>query len=633
MIWLIIAIISLLVGHLLKVYRWRLFIELYESPSIGVLLKSLSVAHAINFVIPFHVGDIYRIIYSGKHFVNGIKFSLSTVIIEHYIDLIILAGICSILFLLGHNTIGTMVMFAAIASTIILLTIVTMHWNHKTKNCVVKVAELFNPRIELSILGMVWTFVSIFKQLVGAISKTRVIGSTIIMWLFYMFSYWCFAEMLQSAEVNIRLREVVDILFSPRSILNESIYNSGGQSYLAATYCSIYILIPLILIYIASFFYEDMKNEDNSRYHHSIIPHVNANEALLFLETFFKGNMGGAYLKGFLEVNKDINILADYSAGSNAVTLLCTDGAKTFFRKFAIGDDGEKLYNQVKWIKEHERNLNLAQIITVRKERGYCSYDMLYNDSAEGLFTYMHTHKAEQTWTILHRILEDLDANLYKNKAIAESKMVSDYIEQKVTNNLQKIKLSPVLKDLLKYEKLIINGIEYHNLPYYYELLSDSKLSDIFKDSNVCDAHGDLTVENIIYQGGSYYLIDPNPENILSSSDLDFGKLLQSLHGGYEFLMRIHDFSVRGNYIDFVFIRSMVYDYLHQQLRQYIASKYGNNALKMTYYHEVVHWLRLIPYKLKQLGEGAVVFYAGMIMVLNNIEKMNFNDVVEKSNK
>ena len=629
MIWLIIAIISLLVGHLVKLYRWRLFIEIYESPSISVLLKSLSVAHAINFVIPFHVGDIYRIIYSGKHLANGIKFSLSTVVIEHYIDLIVLAGICSILFVLGHNTIGTMVMFAAIASTIILLTIVTMHWNHKTKIYVVEVAEIFNPRIELSILGMVWTFVSIFKQLVGAISKSLVIVSTIFMWLSYMFSYWCFAEALQSVDVNIRLREVVDILFSPRSILNESIYNSDGQMYLVVSYCSIYILIPLVLIYIASFFYDDQKNEDNSIYHHSIIPHVNANDALFFLETFFKGNIGGAYLKGFLEVNKDVNIMADYSAGSNAVTLLCTDGTTTFFRKFAIGDDGKKLYNQVKWIKEHQRDLNLAQILTVRKEKDYCSYDMVYNESAEGLFTYMHTHTAEQTWIILHHLLVDLDVNLYKNKGVPKSEMVSDYIEKKVTNNLKKIIGSTVLRGLLKYEKLIINGNEYHNLPYYYEQLSDSKLSVIFRESTACDVHGDLTIENIIYQEGSYYLIDPNPENILNSSDLDWGKLLQSLHGGYEFLMRIHDFSVRGNQIDFVFIRSMVYDYLHQQLSQYIISRYGIKVMKTTYYHEIVHWLRLIPYKLNQLGEGAVVFYAGLIMVLNDIEKMDFNDAIE----
>ena len=72
-------------------------------------------------------------------------------------------------------------------------------------------------------------------------------------------------------------------------------------------------------------------------------------------------------MKGFMEVNKDVSILEDHSAGSNAVTLLCTDGTATFYRKFAIGIDGEKLYNQIRWLQEHQKVLALPKIINVKK--------------------------------------------------------------------------------------------------------------------------------------------------------------------------------------------------------------------------------------------------------------------------
>ena len=130
--WLIIAIMSLLLGHIVKVYRWCLFIESYEKPKVNVLLKSLSVAHAINFLIPFHVGDVYRIWYSGKKMANGIKFSFATIIVEHYIDLIVLALICLVLYAMGHNTMGMMVLVATFAATIVLLTIFTMSWDNIT---------------------------------------------------------------------------------------------------------------------------------------------------------------------------------------------------------------------------------------------------------------------------------------------------------------------------------------------------------------------------------------------------------------------------------------------------------------------------------------------------------------------
>ena len=256
MIWLILAVVALLLGHLVKVYRWLLFIELYEKPTVSVLLKSLSIAHAINFIIPFHVGDLYRIWYSGRRMINGIKFSLATIIVEHYIDLLVLACLCVVLYAIGHNTMGTVVLVATVAATVVLLTVITMKWDDKTKSIIVRFAEIFNSTIELSLLGFIWTFVSIFKKLISSMSKTQVLVSTSVMWLLYLGSYWCFAESLQNMGVNIRLRDVVDIFFNKSSIMNADLYSFSGNRSIMPFYVSIYVLLPLAIIFIASYFYE-----------------------------------------------------------------------------------------------------------------------------------------------------------------------------------------------------------------------------------------------------------------------------------------------------------------------------------------------------------------------------------------
>lgn len=625
MVWLVIAIVSLLAGHLMKVYRWWLFIEQYEKPSVSVLLKSLSIAHAINFIIPFHVGDIFRIWYSGKRMVNGVKFSLATIIVEHYIDLIVLALLCVVLYVIGHNTMGMMVLLMTIAATVVLLTVVTMRWDNKTKRAIVSFAEIFNSRIELRILGLTWTFVAIFKKLISSISKARVVASTGLMWVLYMMSYWCFAESLQSKGFYIRLRDVVDIFFNQSSIINPHLYDYGGSLTVLTIYVSIYVLLPLLTIFIASYLYDKNKNAaiSSGSNGNSVIPHVNSRDALSFLETFFKGNIGGAYLKGFLEVNKDVSILEDYSAGSNAVTLLCTDGTTTFYRKFAIGTDGEKLYDQIRWLQEHHQVIALPHIIKVKREDNYCFYDMEYKVNTQNFFTYIHTHNVEQSWTILKETLEVMRSRLYQFDDHADLSTINKYVEQKAVKNLNCIKNSPILTDMLKYQDVYVNGVRYANLRSFERFFNINHLSEVFYESPICDIHGDLTIENIICDEDSYYLIDPNTGNILECPYLDLGKLFQSLHGGYEFLMRVRDVSVSENRINFTYMRSSAYDALYQCLRKYILDTYNEQVLCQVYYHELIHWLRLMPYKLNHLGERSLIFYAGMLMVLNNIFSFN----------
>ena len=118
---------------------------------------------------------------------------------------------------------------------------------------------------------------------------------------------------------------------------------------------------------------------------------------------------------------------------------------------------------------------------------------------------------------------------------------------------------------------------------------------------------------------GGFYLIDPNPGNIHESSFLDYAKLLQSLHGGYEFMMKTDSVSVTGSSIDFVYTRSAVYDRLYSFLLCYFEEHFTPQEVKSIFYHELVHWLRLMPYKLRKDARRAPMFYAGLVMAANDV--------------
>ena len=64
------------------------------------------------------------------------------------------------------------------------------------------------------------------------------------------------------------------------------------------------------------------------------------------------------------------------------------------------------------------------------------------------------------------------------------------------------------------------------------------------------------------------------------------------------------------------------YNQLFKAVTEYLEEQFGKDAVRSIFYHEIIHWLRLMPYKIEKNGERSVLFYAGLIMVLNDVEKM-----------
>lgn len=615
------------VGHIFKMVRWSKFIEIYEEPQKGNLLRALSIGHILNYVLPFHAGDIFRIVIAGRKMRNGIGFSFATVIVEHYIDIIVVAAIFVGIQIGGgiSTSLNSIVFYGIFLTVVIPITYLLIRFNKYIKVAIRQFATIFNDRIELSILFFAWSLISSFKDMYRKISIQVVCLWTVLMWASYLLSYWLIAESVKLSGYEYRLRDVFNMMFSSSS-MKSLVYSNSLELLECKTLIiiGIYLLFPLFILYAVSVIV-NKRHADQS--YINLLPHVNPADRLNFLEAFFSGNSNEQH-KGFLDINKDINILQDFSAGSNATTMLCMNKDVAFYRKYSFGQDSEKLWQQIVWINNNAGKLPLPKILNVIHKPNICCYDMAYSSSAIGFFQYIHSNPIEQSWSILKTVLETLNSSLYINQRPSDRITVKKYISEKVAKNLQTIKESYLFKDLLKYDTIVVNGTEYENLPILEELLSEKKLIDIFANDSYSDIHGDLTIENIICntskqsEKGGFYIIDPNVGNIHNSMYLEYGKLLQSLHGGYEFMMKTKSVKVEGNHIDFTFTRSSAYDYLFAALDEYILEHFGIEGHKSIYYHESIHWLRLMPYKLRKDKERAAMFYAGLVMVLNKIKDL-----------
>ena len=638
-IFLIVAIITLSLAHFIKILRWRLFIEIYEEPRNRNLIQALSLGYLINLFFPFRViGDFFRAIYSGKKMKNSYSLSFSTVIVDRILDIITVGILFYIFYIFSiyNKQIEKSFRFYMLFSVLIISLIILFYFLKRyIKIISLKVASLFNTNIELNILKFMWALIWNFKDIFLKINKFKILIITTLMWLLYTFSYYLFSLFLLSQNYNFRLVDIFFLLFSKDIFGTDFLLIEKKVS----IFFYIYMITPIIIMLLISKFFMiktySKKNHREIEDYFNLFPNQDNKEKLEFLRKYFL-DKDKSYIDNYLKINQKITIIRDFSAGSNATTMLCMKKDEIFYRKYSF-EDIEKLYEQVEWIIENKkRKLPLPEIIRKEKTNNYCYYDMLYKPSSIPLFEYIHSMPFEETWEMIENILKKLEEVLYTNKLRkADTESINKYIDLKVRDNIAKIYDSKILKKLLRYDEVIINGKSYKNLSYYLKYLSKEYLYNIFKDDIYSDIHGDLTIENIICNLNTmeekYYIIDPNSGNIDNSANLDYAKILQSIHGGYEFMMRTYDISVEENQINFLFIKSQAYSYLYKKLNEYMNSKFEKEKIRSIYFHEIVHWLRLMPYKLKKDGKRALIFYSGLLMVLNDvIEKYGDRDENKK---
>ncbi|MDD7474247.1 MAG: lysylphosphatidylglycerol synthase transmembrane domain-containing protein [Pseudomonadota bacterium] len=619
------AVFLMVLGHIFKAKRWALFISVYEKSNTLNLLNALSIGHILNSVLPIRIGDVFRIFYAGKKLKNGKSFSFATVVADLYVELLTVGFIfiilsCNYKEKTDLEFVKNIYIFSCLAT--ILITIFACIFRKEIKLFIAKIASVFNAKIEFNILFASYLALASIKDIVLKINKYKFIFYTIIMWIGYLTSYYVFSLALKNVTPNYNFADIFVSFFT-----GINLYSINNEFFLL---WSGYLILPLLITFLCSILVKE--RQDDVENYKSTLPQLNESDKLAFLKTYYAEENRDA-LRTYLEINNDVTILEDKSAGSNASTLLVmANNGEMFFRKYAFNDDSIKLIEQIDWIKSHFGRIPLPNILNVKKKKNFVSYDMPASTNFLSYFEFIHTMPFSYSSKVLDKVLNDIRNNIHnENLRKADSETVKKYIQSKVTKNL-KIILNDdkYIKDLEEYDEIIVNGVNLKNLKYYEKVFNENNLQEIFINDSYSDIHGDLTIENIICASNfdfkrssiDYYFIDPNSGNIHESPFLDYAKLLQSLHGKYEFLMMVKDVKIQKNVVNFMLTKSEMYAKLYEKFENFLFESFSYNEVRSIYYHELVHFLRLMPYKIRKNEKLAVVFYTGLLKVLNDIYVM-----------
>ncbi|MGN0984180.1 MAG: lysylphosphatidylglycerol synthase transmembrane domain-containing protein, partial [Gemmiger sp.] len=452
-----------LAGHLFRLLRWEQFIRIYERPARRSLLRGMAGGYALSFALPFHLGDLFRAVYAGRRMKTGVGFGLATVIMDRFLDVWVVAVLFGVfLFACPDSSAWVQIAFAAryylVFSLVLVAALVLVALpavRDVLKRVCLAVCGIFNDTLKLDGMVFCWSLIHTFKDL-RRIHVGRLAANTAAMWAAYLCSYAVLGRALLlagGAAAPFGAVEVFSLLFGRRGV---TVFAMGVDGTAPRALFAAWFLLPLALMWLVTLLPQRLRGAlnlairpeaDGARYL-NLLPQVDPQDRAAFLSQYF-GLQNKDYVDRFLAINENITILQDYSAGSNATTMLCVDKTETFYRKYAFGADGAKLAEQLDWLRAQQGRLPLCRILRQGTGEGYCWYDMAYSPQAVGMFRYLHSNPVEKSAVLLRSVLDTLEQTLYRPTAApADPALVHRYIEQKVDANLQKLREARVLREL-----------------------------------------------------------------------------------------------------------------------------------------------------------------------------------------
>jgi hypothetical protein len=628
------AVVCLTIGHVLRAARWGLFILPFQQVRKAHLLRSLAFGYALNAVVPFRLGEVARAY--ALHRESGLSFmhALSTVALDRLCDLLVVVLMLVLLVVVGHLPVSLPLPLAVGAGALALLALAASnHW--LLKRVCFSLAAPFNDRIRRWLLMGCWSFFTAVQMLARRRTAALFAVYTAGMWTAYVAAFLLVTRALFPDEAGGFIHRLADHYLVgnlPRSTLAQF----SGRS---AVLYMVFMLAPLALIVVYGsvqarlhralpILHWSLTRTFHGMFsapeHIRLLPFLDAGDQRLYLESFFASFDNRAVLT-LIRQNQDIAVVRNVSGGSNATTMLALYGDRLIYRKYALGGEAGRLHAQHAWLREHAGRLPLTPIIAAKEEPGYFSYDMPHSAEAYDLFTYIHSHDVEASWALITRLLDTLAARLHHpTRRAAPAGALAAYLREKYLSNLLLTLHSPRCAALAAHDHLTINHQRCRNLGWYARRFDPTVAAGELAGDHVCTVHGDLTAENIIVDPRSrdgYYLIDPNPANLFDSEMIDFAKLRQSLHFGYEFLVRESSCRVQGDEIRFRHPLSQAYQELGARFDRHLLDRFGPAGMRSVCFHELVHYTRMMPYKIRQGEVQAQVFYAALVVLHNRFHQ------------
>ncbi|MGG7444980.1 lysylphosphatidylglycerol synthase transmembrane domain-containing protein [Kosakonia oryzendophytica] len=617
----LVAVFFLILGHSIRVKRWNNLLPGRDDTARSIQFTSLSLGYVVNFFVPLRLGEIVRagvFSYLGR---QSFALSFASVFFERVFDLLVWGAI-----LIWFNSASNL-KFNLTESLVVLVSVFLFFAlcsligsNKNVKKALNSLTGIFNDEISYSLRHFFWCLNEVYicfrKNLLSYIVNSA------LMWAAYLASYHLIAR-CTGASASMLIYSLFDTPLSSTFNALQDVYSAQVFTVLTLFFLSPVLFIFAYYLIKNKYSFEPGKVLRWFEFNNDTVPNkrdlfYTEEQYKMFLVRNFRNDVdliSEFYKKG---MGNDVILYRIFHGGSDALTALISFNNSMYVRKFASELGSGKLQAQKKWLCEYANELVLASVASDKKlDNGYI-YDMPYSHTSIDFYEFIHSSSLDTSWGYLAEVLNSIkDFHARKNTGLADDSMIESYISAKMAGNFNNIKgLSSIFFDK---SQVVINGRNI-DLDAISDWINDSARNHDFKFRETSVIHGDLTIENIIidkkHENG-WFIIDPNIGNFFESPLLDYAKLMQSLHLGYESLNRSINCHVENDEITVSIFRSSQYAAIYEKYKQWIVENFGQDFLKEVMLHEIIHYTRLVPYKFRKDKATGNAFTACMLLLID----------------
>ncbi|MFA6250447.1 MAG: lysylphosphatidylglycerol synthase transmembrane domain-containing protein [Candidatus Shapirobacteria bacterium] len=658
----VVAVALHLLGHWFRAKNFQTLLSPIKSASEASLFKALSIGYLFNALLPLRFGELIRANIVGKKLHVSRIVILFIIAIERLMDVLILLLIFTVagafINFSGINpflwqVFGWMLQVSLVA---VFLIYILFTQNKMFLRIMGTLSNLFNDTLKKKIQFTIWTLIYGINITFRKLPLIRYVSSVLLMWTAYISAvmtiiapFYSNSERLNQLMASLSTYFCVSIPSGPAFLGTYHYYFSNiiregtERNNLLPLSVITWGLVILPISIIGGVFllilnrtereevvdFSDLSNvgdnmetiSSNKLFRYNDI----SKELGHFLEEYFSGGELSRILSSD-EIEGNLRVIKVISGGSNATTSLIWNQKKKVIRKSILSPYAEKLRNQYLWLNKRKKSRHFPQIMGSHKDEKSFSYDMEYYSGYVPYFDFIHQRSIRESEVLLTNIIRYMQKNIYSEKKLVNSPaLLKNYIKDKVFNKVQDtINLYHSLESLVRPNKLIVNGNTYSNFDVIVnKIMARSDLIDKLASFEETTIHGDLTVENILACGQDFILLDPNDENLISDEVVDYAKLYQSLHSGYEFLCKLKFGIAKENSIAFEENISSKYSKLFIRLNEILRDSVTPKKISVIKFHEAVHYFRMLTYKARLSPETVPIFYATGIKLLNEFYEEN----------
>ncbi len=570
-----------LVGHVLRAARTKVPIDNVRRGSLAGQFRHLAIGYLFNLVWPLRIGEVVRAYLVARTLRISFLYTLLAVVLERLIDVVLV----SVAFLicvavLGGPFVGIVPAAAVVALLVSVLLIASfaalVRENPALMRLAWRMTAWLNTDLENRARFKLWSVIFGFQRFLRHRRQLARYGVlTLASWACYLA-----AAGLTVAAVFARPsgRDAVIAVAAPAGVVSPSIGNGAPAAYvenvrafvegssalggstvlLFAAASWVVANVPVVLVAVVALFVNWARRTSDPLAGAELPPsdrYVNklgrdqdiSGSMTHFLDAYFQRQHLSQVMHR-LEVKGNVSLVRFFKGGSNAVTLLATNGSgELFVKKMVPPEHAHRLKNQHDWLAERADHRQLVTVLREQHAEDHYAIDIEYRPSSVPLFEYVHENPFAESAAMLAEVWDYMYSRVYRVGRLEQRPdLRDDYVTERFVLRLRAAAEShPALAEALKGERIVVNGRELDNFDRVLRRIQSTEAAwdDLASFRPSTHIHGDLTVDNILVDlpTREILVIDPSDDNQLRGPVIDFARHMQSLAYGYEFLNEDED--------------------------------------------------------------------------------------------